>query len=155
MKRFFTVILAIFALTLNAAAENVIIGDKLPDMSIKKWLMDTQPSDAEYTCILFFHSKSDLCQKTLSKLKRYTKQWGEKLNLIIITKENYSEVGVSLTQHLDERIGVAFDDNGRTFRYFGVKFIPYCVISQKKRVEWCGNGALLNDKTLENILTSK
>ena len=54
------------------------------------------------------------------------------LNLIIMTKEKYGDAGVALTEHLEDRIGVAFDDNGRTFRYFGVKFIPFCVIRDKK-----------------------
>ena len=61
--------------------------------------------------------------------------------------------GGGVTEHLKEYIGVAFDDNGKTFRDFGVKFIPYCVICNKKRVVWCGNAALLNEQRLEKIIT--
>ena len=42
--------------------QNVIVGDKTPDMHVRKWLMDTEPSEAEYSCLLFFHSRSHLCQ---------------------------------------------------------------------------------------------
>lgn len=117
--------------------------------------MDTEPSDAEYSCLLFFHSRSHLCQRTLATLKQHINNYGDKLNLTIITKEAYEQAGVALTEHLKDRIGVAFDDSGKTFRYFGVKFIPFCVISHKKRVVWCGNGALLNEATMNKIITTK
>ncbi len=78
------------------------------------------------------------------------------MNLIIITKEKYGDAGVALTEHLEDRVGVAFDDNGRTFRTFGVKFIPFCVIHNKKgRTTWCGNALSLEEKTLEKITSNK
>lgn len=153
MKRLFAIILAIIVLPLAAQAQNIIVGDKMPDMHVRKWLMDTEPSEAEYSCLLFFHSRSHLCQRTLGNLKRHISNYGDRLNLTIITKEEYEQAGVALTEHLKERIGVAFDDGGKTFRYFGVKFIPFCVISHKKRVVWYGNGALLNDATMSRIIT--
>lgn len=155
MKQLFVIILAALVLPLTTQAQNVIVGDKTPDMHVRKWLMDTEPSEAEYSCLLFFHSRSHLCQQALTSLKRHISNYGDRLNLTIITKEAYEQAGVALTEHLKERIGVAFDDNGKTFRDFGVKFIPFCVITHKKRVVWCGNGALLNDETMSKIITTK
>ena len=77
------------------------------------------------------------------------------INLVIITKEKYGNAGVALTEHLENRVGVAFDDNGRTFRYFGVKFIPFCVIHNKKsRVKWCGNALSLSENIIEKITSN-
>ena len=114
--------------------------------------MDSEPSAAEYSCILFYHSKSDLCRQTLATIKQHVKKQKGRLNLTIITKEDYHDAGVEMTEHLKEHIGVAFDDGGKTFKYFGVNFIPFCIISHKKRVVWCGNGASLNSATIEKII---
>lgn len=153
MKNFFATIFFSLLLSLCATAENIVIGDRLPDLNIRKWLMDSQPSDAEYTCYLFYHSHSELCQQSLEKIKLYISEHNPSLNVVIITKEEYSSAGVTLTRYLDNHTGVAFDDNGRTFRYFGVKYIPFCVISHKKRAVWCGNGNTLSNMILDNILT--
>lgn len=152
MKRFLTIIFAIIMLPVTIKAQHIIVGDKMPDINASKWLMDTEPSEAEYSCLFFFHSKSHLCQQALATVKQHINTYGDKLNLTIITKEDYRDAGVALTEHLKDRIGVAFDDNGKTFRHFGVKFIPFCIISHKKRVVWCGNGALLNSATVEKII---
>ena len=153
MKNFLATILFTLLMWLGASAENIVIGDRLPDLSIRQWLMDSQPAEAEYTCYIFYHSQSKLCNESLEKIRRYAAGSGSRLNVVIITKEKYGSAGVKLTRYLNNHTGVAFDDNGRSFRNFGVKYIPFCVVSHKKRVVWCGNGNSLNDKILDNILT--
>ena len=157
MKRFvFTVIIMIFSAVTYANAENIVIGDKIPKLHLQAWLMDIQPDQADFTCTLFYHSESELCRHCLKRIKRLIKDNAPYINLVIITKEEYSKAGVSLTEHLADNIGVAFDDRGRTFRYFGVKFIPFCVISNHKRqAVWCGNGASLDQAIIDKILTTK
>ena len=137
------------------SAQNTIVGEKIPDMSISKWLMDMQPTSTEYTCILFHHSESELCKKSLSRIEQMVMN-NQDMNLVIVTKEKYGDAGVALTEHLEDRVGVAFDENGRTFRYFGVKFIPFCVIHNKKsRVKWCGNPLSLSQTTLDKITSNR
>ena len=153
MKNLLITIFFTLLLSLGATAENIVVGDRVPDLSIRQWLMDSQPSDAEYTCYIFYHSQSGLCNKSLENIRQYAAGSNSSLNVVIITKEEYSSAGVKLTRYLNDHTGVAFDDNGRTFRYFGVKYIPFCVVSHKKRVVWCGNGNLLSNKVLDSILT--
>lgn len=155
MKQLLIIIFAIITLPLSIKAQNIIIGDKMPEISVRKWLMDSEPNEAEYSCLLFYHSQSHLCQEALITIKQHINTYGDKLNLKIITKENYKNAGVALTEHLKDRIGVAFDDAGKTFKDFGVKFIPFCVISRKNRVVWCGNAAQLNSYTINKIITTK
>ena len=51
---------------------------------------------------------------------------------------------------------VAFDDAGRSFRNFGVKFIPFCVICNKRKaVMWCGHAGTLNQQVIDRIINSK
>ena len=155
MRHFLLTILLAWC-SLAATAQNVIIGEKVPEMRIKQWLMDLQPEAAVFTCIVFHHSESLLCRQCLEKVKELADNFGRRLNVVIVTKESYSKAGTTMTQHLDDRIGVAFDDNGRTFRYFGIKFIPYCVITNhKRRAVWCGNGNLLNERIIHKIITEK
>lgn len=157
MKRFFLCITLLVALCVEGGAQNIIIGDKLPaDVRSRRWLMDMQPEAADYTCILFYHSESPLCQHALKSIKPIVEQYGERLNLVIITKEAYDKAGVSLTEHLDDRIGIAFDDGGKIFRTLGVTFIPFCIVCDKKRhALWCGNGATFTAEVMDKILTTK
>jgi hypothetical protein len=156
MKRFFAILLLLLTVTTAATAQNVIIGERLPDLSLRRWLMDLEPEQTEYTCYLFYHSESELCKKALSKIKPLIESAEWELGLVIVTKEEYEDAGVTLTEHLDDRIGVAFDLQGRAFRSLEVNFIPFCVIcDRKRRALWCGNGATLTNSVLDKILTIK
>lgn len=156
MKRLIILLTIIIGFATLAKAENIVLGEKLPDMRIDSWLMDLEPDDAPHTCILFHHSESPLCNKVLKRVKRLINKHKAEFNLIIITKEEYAAAGVALTEHLADNVGVAFDEKGRTFRAFGIKFIPFCIISDSRhRALWCGNGAALNEQAIEKILTTK
>lgn len=114
--------------------------------------MDFRPDPAEYTCIVFYHSESPLCRETLPRIKRIVDHFDGSMNAVIITKEDYDAAGVTLTEHLDDHIGVAFDEDCRTFRYFQVTYIPFCVICDRKhRAVWCGNAASMDEKQLQRL----
>lgn len=149
-------ILALMTIS-DGVCQSVIVGDKLPPTIFqRRWLMDIQPDEADYTCILFYHSESGLCQRVLNKVKPIVEEYGSSLNLVIITKERYDKAGVTLTEHLDDRVGVAFDEGGRLFKQLEVSFIPFCVVCDKKRrTLWCGNGAMFTRDVMNNILTTK
>ena len=156
MRNFLFILAATICFIEVAQSQNVIIGEIAPDLKIKQWLMDLQPEEADYTCILFYHSESPQCRKYVSHIKSITKQAEERINVIIITKEKYSDAGVTLTEHLGGNVCVAFDDAGRSFRNFGIKFIPFCVIYNKKRIaQWCGHAGRFTQDILEKIVTVK
>ncbi len=156
MKKILMILFFVLTSLATASAQNVIVGEKLPDPSLRKWLMDLQPERGEYTCYLFYHSESALCAKSLNAIKPLVKEANAQLNLVIITKEEYKDAGVTLTEHLDDNIYVAFDLQGRAFRSIGVDFIPFCVICDKKRrAMWCGNAMTLTQGVLDKILTTK
>lgn len=159
MKRFFIWINLLLLTCLfakgSAEAQNIVLGERLPEMRIGAWLMDMQPEDCDYTLILFHHSESRQCRRALQRAEEIIKKYPQ-FNIVILTKEPYSKAGVELTGHLADRIGVAFDNGGRTFAFYGVKFIPFCVICDKReRAIWCGNTLTLNNKIIEQIITKK
>ena len=149
--------LAVLVAAAAPRAENIVIGEPVPKLHIRQWLMDFRPAPAEYTCIVFYHSESPASRSSLPTIKRVVEHFGGRMNAIIITKEEYDDAGVTLTEHLDDHIGVAFDDDNKTFRYFQVIHIPYCVIYDRKhRAVWCGNPAAMDENHLEKIIdTSK
>lgn len=156
MKRILLTFAVMLSVLAAASAQNVVIGEKLPETRFRKWLMDLQPDAADYTCMVFYHSESSLCRRCLDRVKTLVSKYGTKLNVIIVTKEDYDTAGVTLTEHLGDRVAVAFDDGGRTFRYFGVKFIPFCVIcDRKRRAVWCGNGITLTENITDRIITGQ
>lgn len=118
--------------------------------------MDMQPDNTDYTCILFYHSQSPQCRKYVTRVKNLTKEAEGKMNVIILTKERHNEAGVTLTEHLNDLTTVAFDDGGRTFRAFGIKFIPFCVIcNSKNKAVWCGHAGSLSKAIIEKITDKK
>lgn len=156
MRRLCIIIFALLCSTTAALAQNIIIGDKIPKIRSHAWLMDAEPDSAPYTCIIFYHSESDLCNAALRGVKQLCREYKGQFNIVIITKEDYSVAGVSLTSALDNYSGVLFDNEGRIFRDFGVKFVPFCVIYNSHReAVWCGNAATLNINIFRNIVTEK
>ena len=156
MRKFLFVLTVFLSLFESTKGQNVVIGEVAPDLKIKQWLMDLQPEEADYTCILFYHSESPQCRKNLEKVKTLCRTAEGKINMVILTKEKYSEAGVTLTEHLGHNTCVAFDDAGRSFRNFGVKFIPFCVICNKRKaVMWCGHAGALNQQIIERIINTK
>ena len=156
MRKFLSVLIAVIGAATLANAQSVITGEVAPDLKVKQWLMDLQPEEADYTCIVFYHSESPQCRKWLGRVKSLTQSVEAKINVIILTKEKYGDAGVTLTEHLGANTCVAFDDEGRSFRNYGVKFIPFCVICNKKRIAlWCGHAGGLTQQALEKIVNIK
>ena len=157
MKRIFLCLMLLLAPLSEALCQNIIIGERLPsDVRPRRWLMDMQPEAADFSCVLFYHSESEVCQAALAHIKPILEAYGAQVNLVIITKEQYADAGATLTQHLDDHVGIAFDEGGRIFRRIGVSFIPFCVVCDKKRhALWCGNGAMLTTDVMDKILTTQ
>lgn len=149
-------ILILSALHIECRAQSVIIGDKLPELHLRRWLMDLQPNQTDYTCLLFHHSESELCNQALKRVIPIVEQYESELNLIIITKESYNKAGVALTEYLDDRVGVVFDQGARVHRTLKVNFVPFCVICDKRRrVLWSGNSAMLTQEIMDKIITTQ
>ena len=88
MKRLILTLVIMLSAVVAASAQNVVIGEKLPETRFRKWLMDLQPEAADYTCMIFYHSESPLCRQCLRRVKNMVSKYGTKLNVIIVTKED-------------------------------------------------------------------
>ena len=73
----------------GATAQNIALGERVPELKIQTWLDNRQPEPAPTTYIEFFHSTNPACKTSLERLKEITGKSGTKLRVIIVTKEDY------------------------------------------------------------------
>ena len=76
----------------RAAAQNVVLGERVPELKAPKWLDDREPTAAPATYIEFFHSSNPACTASLDKLKKLTGKLGTKLRVIVVTKEDAAKI---------------------------------------------------------------
>lgn len=155
MKRAFLFLFAIFVCTFpgTSLAQNIVIGEKAPDLKNVAWLANKVPAPAEYSLLLFFHSSNKGCCATIDNIRNIIKGVESKLKVIVITQEEADKVAPILKPHLSDHFGVAFDQEKRIFSNFGVQFVPFSVITDaKNRVEWMGNPQTLTNKQIIQII---
>lgn len=120
----------------SATAQNVVLGDRVPDLKVSKWLDDRQPAAAPATYIEFFHSSNPACVTSLDKLKKLTDKLGTKLRVIVVTKEDPAKIAPLLKPYLSQQIGVALGAE-KGFTAFGVTYVPFGVLTDaKNRAVW-------------------
>ncbi len=133
----------------SATAQNVVLGDRVPDLKASKWLDDRQPAAAPATYIEFFHSSNPACVTSLDKLKKLTGKLGTKLRVIVVTKEDPAKIAPLLKPYLSQQIGVALGAE-KGFTAFGVTYVPFGVLTDaKNRAVWMGNSLQFNEKLIE------
>ena len=133
----------------GAAAQNVVLGDRVPELKAQKWLDDRQPATAPATYIEFFHSSNPACVTSLDKLKKMTGKLGTKLRVIVVTKEDAAKIAPQLRPYLSERISAGLNAE-KGFTAFGVSYLPFGVLTDaKNRVLWMGNSLQINEKLIE------
>lgn len=133
----------------GAAAQNIVLGDRVPELKISKWLDDNQPEAAPATYIEFFHSSNPACIASLKRLKEITDKTGAKLRVIVVTKEDAAKVTPLLRPYLSKRIGAALGTE-KAFTAFGVTYVPFGVLTDaRNRATWMGNSLQFNEKLIE------
>lgn len=133
----------------SVTAQNVVLGDRVPDLKVSKWLDDRQPAAAPATYIEFFHSSNPACVTSLDKLKKLTGKLGTKLRVIVVTKEDPAKITSLLKPYLSQQIGVALGAE-KGFTAFGVTYVPFGVLTDaKNRAVWMGNSLQFNEKLIE------
>lgn len=148
-----TVVLILLALLIpfaDAAAQKIILGERVPELKVGAWLAGQLPKAATMTYVEFFHSSNPSCIASLDKLKEYTNKYGTKLRVVVLTQEAEEKVSALLKPYLSKQISVGFDTDGRIFTAFGVNYVPFGVLlDAKNRSLWMGNTLQLTPRILE------
>lgn len=137
----------------KAAAQNVVLGERVPELRNLAWLDNRQPDQAAYTFIEFYHTSNREAEAELERLTELVGKLGTKLRVIVVTKESVEKVAPRLRPYVSQHMGVAFDHAGRGFAAFGVNYLPFGVlVDARNRAQWLGNPSRLTEKQIKEII---
>ena len=149
------VLLLLFALAApfcDLGAQNIALGERVPEVKNPVWLDGHQPAQAPTTYIEFYHSSNKTSAASLEQLKKLSDKSGAKLRVIVVAKEPADKVGPLLRPYLSPRMAVALDTSGKGFAAFGVTYVPFGVlIDGKNRALWMGNSLQMNEQLFQKI----
>lgn len=148
------VLVAALAVVAVAAAQVLVIGEKVPDFKVKEWVDMRKPAPVPQKMMLveFFHSSNQESVGRLGELDRLAKKYAAGLTVVVITKED-SAATRRMLKDGSTRYHTGIDDAGKTFAAFGVQYVPHAVlIDPKGRLLWMGNSTAMDDSVIENNL---
>lgn len=153
MKHTVLALLLVMAVSLGeAAAQNIALGERVPEMKHTVWLDGHRAEPSAATYIEFYHSANEMSDAALERLCRLCNDAECDLRLIVVTKEPVARIAPLLRPYLSPRIAVALDTAGRGFELFGVSYLPFGVlVDAKKRTLWMGNTLQMNKQLLHKI----
>lgn len=151
MKRTALLTLILFIAAFTAKAQKLVIGEKSPDMKVKEWLSG-QPTEGGLRFVEFFHTSSKQCVARLATIDGVAKKYKGRLSVILIAKEPADKVKAVVSPG-SKAFYTAIDDAGKTFDSFGVQFVPFSVLVDKKgRVIWFGNPSSFDESIISRNL---
>lgn len=132
------------------AAQQIALGERVPELRPAAWLGDRQPDGAEMTYVEFFVASNPACRTSLERLKELTSKLGTKLRVVVVAREKEAQIAPVLAPYLSPRIGVALDTEGRVFAAYGVSYVPFGVLTDaRNRALWMGNSLQLTEQVIE------
>lgn len=151
MKKIMFLTLAMFVAG-AVSAQKLVIGEKAPELKVAEWLSGEPSTEGKALLIEFFHTSSKPSVARLETLDSLANRYSDRLNVAVVSKEAKERVE-EILQPGSRAYYPALDDAGRTFESFGVSFVPFGVLVDKKgRVVWFGNPSSLDEETLEGAL---
>ncbi len=151
MKTYFLVLLFSTALSLSASAQRLMIGEKAPELKISEWLNGKPELGKKVYIIEFAHTTSPPSMSRLDELNNLAKS-KPNINVILLFKES-KDIVQKHTKQINHKFFVALDNEGKTFSTYGVNFVPFSIVLDKKgHAIWFGNSDQLNDKIINDAL---
>ena len=133
----------------GATAQNIVLGEKVPELKAALWLDDRHPVSAPVTYIEFFHSSNPACVASLKRLKELSLVSESKLRVIVVTREDTTKVAPLLRPYLSPRFTSVLRA-GKGFAAFGVTYVPFGVlIDARNRALWMGNSLQIDEQVIE------
>lgn len=94
MKKVLLTLLLALALPVAAAeAQNIALGERVPEVKVPAWLRGGKPAATPgLTYVEFFHSSNPACTASLEQLRAITDKLGAKLHVVVVTRENEEKI---------------------------------------------------------------
>lgn len=154
MKRILTILALALTIAVEANAQSIRLGDRIPDLQVARELAITSK---EYVCLSFVHTESTPCLYAIESLCQIVGNYTDLFEIVFVTNQNEdcAEDITCLANNVD--ITIFNDRESHTFKAFGIKYVPYSVIysTKRNRVEWFGSVQQLNTETIERIINKQ
>lgn len=158
MKQLLLLILA-FAMSVSVVgAQHLKLDERLPSIDVDSTVgSDLKLVDRAYTCIIFMHSESRPSVDAIREFSNMALSLRGHLAVVLITPEQDGFEQEVLNSFTSEDTILAFDNDYRTFKNFGVSHIPFAVVYETKsrRVKWFGSLMQLSAEQLYDLLNLK
>ena len=152
MKGLLLLTLLLFTGLGNSRAQNIALGERVPDLKVEKWLDNRRPAATPLTYIEFYHSSNRAGSASLDQLQATARQMKGRLHIVVVTREREEKVVHLLRPYLSEHLYVGFDPSGHSFDNFGVSYLPFGVlVDAKNRALWMGNSLQITVANIEKI----
>lgn len=153
MKRTILLTLIWLLTTVALRAQEIVIGERVPELRPTEWL-GAQPTedDRRATLFVFYHTESQPCVDALPHIDSLARTMQNE-RVIVVAMEPKERVAPTLARYMSQNFYVAIDPTGRVFTSFGIRYVPFGVlIDRKGRACWIGNPLLATDKIIQNNL---
>lgn len=149
-KIVFMLLAALASVPAAAVAQNIALGERMPEPKVQSWLDGREPAPAPLTYVEFFHSASRNSMESVRHLEWLSGQMGDRMRVIILVHEPEEKIAPLLTPCLSDRISVGLDPNGRLFAAYNVAYVPFGVLlGPRSRARWMGNTLQLTPAIIE------
>lgn len=135
-----------------ARAQNIALGERVPELKIGTWLDNRRPTPAPLTYIEFYHSSTPTGTASIEQLRHTADAMGGKLHVVVIARESAEKIATTLRPFLSPNLCVGIDPTGQIFGNFGVSYLPFGVlVDAKNRALWMGNSLQINAANIDKI----
>ncbi len=151
MKRLLFLFAAVLTAVLPLSGQKLVIGDRAPILKLQ-WYGPAPKTDGKYTMVEFFHSSNNASVGRLPALHRLASATEGQLAVIVVTREENTDVKTMLTER-NPAYYAGLDRDGSTFASYWATYVPYSVIYDRRgRIVWLGNPTSLSDDDIIKML---
>lgn len=150
MKKALLILLSAWILTpSDSEAQNIILGEKVPELKAAGWIDNRHPAPAALTYVEFFHSSNPACLNSIRRLREIASKPESRMRVIIVTCEDTARIAHILRPYLSDRVAATIHGK-RGFTAFGVSYLPFGVlVDTRHRALWMGNSLQINEQIIE------
>ena len=146
---------SVLAVCCTSVAQQLATGERAPKIRNRHrhWVDGREPQKTEYTYIEFVHSRSVPCLESVLKITKHIDRTDRPFRVVLVTREDDDMVDHRLRDCTGDYVGVLSDPSGRIFGDFGVSYVPFGVIVNKRRkAVWFGNPLTAESDFFEKII---
>ena len=138
MRYFYAILLLVILTHLDVNAQRVRLGERLPDVKVEsEFGTRLQDTNKDFVCLVFINSHSKPC---IDEVRKIDPNLLYDMELILVTQEQPNTKDEITSRLGTSQYSIAFDIEDKTFRSFGIRYVPFCVIykQRNRRIEWFG-----------------